>query len=390
MREKLHEKKWYPYAVAACIAVVVYVALTHLDTVFDVAATFLGFFSAPFLGCVIAYLLNPLAMFFHRTVFKDMRKPDLRWLASIVLAVLALVLFLALILSTLVPQLVESITMLATNMDGYIAALVQLSHTWGIAEYINLDEFMGTSGNLMSNLLKIAGDNMQDILNVSVTAGKGLMMWGLAFMLSVYLLASKESLKSGAKRFLQALLPEKRYQVAMGFLTRCNGILQRYIVFSILDAVIIGGANAVFMACTGMQYVGLISLVVAVTNLGRPPDAGRLRDQTQAVRGLVGRLRPVDPRLHHRVREHVGHRRDSARHSAGRHHRLHLQGCDHAASRRAQAQARFRISRAIAGVTPRMLREMRHRSRGAVSHAVAIPRAAGRPSAPRDATAPRR
>ncbi|MCR4871201.1 MAG: AI-2E family transporter [Atopobiaceae bacterium] len=267
MRGKLRDQKWYPYTVAACIAVAVYVALTHLTTVFDVVATFLGFFSAPLLGCVIAYLLNPLAMFFHRTVFRGMRKPNLRWLSSIVLAVLALVLFLGLILSTLIPQLVESITMLASNMDGYIAALVQLSHTWGIAEYINLDEFMGTSGNLMSRLLEIAGDNMQDILNVSVTAGKSLMLWGLAFMLSVYLLASKESLKSGAKRFLRALLPEKRYQVAMGFLTRCNGILQRYIVFSILDAIIIGGANAVFMACTSMQYVGLISLVVAVTNL---------------------------------------------------------------------------------------------------------------------------
>jgi predicted PurR-regulated permease PerM len=83
----------------------------------------------------------------------------------------------------------------------------------------------------------------------------------------VYLLASKESLKNGTKRFLQALLPEKRYQVAMGFLTRCNSILQRYIVFSILDAIIIGGANVVFMSCTGMQYVGLVSLVVGVTNL---------------------------------------------------------------------------------------------------------------------------
>ena len=267
MREKLRDKKWYPYTVAACIAVVVYVALTHLATVFDVAATFLGFFSAPLLGCVIAYLLNPLAMFFHRTVFKGMKNEDLRWLASIVLAVLTLVLFLALLLSTLIPQLIESITMLASNMDGYIAALVQLSHTWGIAEYVDLDEFVGTSGSLMSGLLRIARDNMQNILSVSVIAGKGLMMWGLAFMLSVYLLASKESLKNGTKRFLQALLPEKRYQVAMGFLTRCNSILQRYIVFSILDAIIIGGANAVFMSCTGMQYVGLVSLVVGVTNL---------------------------------------------------------------------------------------------------------------------------
>ena len=267
MREKLHDKKWYPYAVAACIAVVLYVILTHLATVFDVAATFLGFFSAPLLGCVIAYLMNPLAMFFHRTVFKEIKNADLRWIASIALAVLSLVLFLLLLLSTLIPQLVESITMLATNMDGYIATLVQLSHTWGIAEYIDLDELVGTSGNLMSSLLKIVGDNMQSILSVSVIAGKGLMMWGLAFMLSVYLLASKESLKNGTKRFLQAMLPEKRYQVAMGFLTRCNSILQRYIVFSILDAIIICGANAVFMTCTGMQYVGLVSLVVGVTNL---------------------------------------------------------------------------------------------------------------------------
>lgn len=267
MRGKLRDQKWFPYTLAACIAVALYVILTHLTTIFDVVATFLGFFSAPFLGCVIAYLMNPLAMFFHRTVFKNMKKENLRWLASIVLAVLTLVLFLALLLSTLIPQLVESITMLASNMDGYIAALVQLSHTWGIAEYINLDEFMGTSGNLMSSLLGIARDNMQNILSVSVTAGKSLMLWGLAFMLSVYLLASKESIKNGTKRFLRALLPEKRYQIAMGFLTRCNGILQRYIVFSILDAIIIGGANAVFMACAGMQYVGLISLVVAVTNL---------------------------------------------------------------------------------------------------------------------------
>ena len=267
MRGKLRDQKWYPYTVAACIAVAVYVALTHLTTVFDVVATFLGFFSAPLLGCVIAYLLNPLAMFFQRRVFKSMKKENLRWLASIVLAVLTLVLFLALILSTLIPQLVESITMLAYNMDGYISTLVQLSHTWGITEYINLDEFMGTSGNLMSRLLKIAGDNMQNILSVSVTAGRGLVLWGLAFMLSVYLLASKESIKNGAKRFLQAVLPEKRYRTAMGFLTRCNGILQRYIVYSILDALIIGGANAVFMACFGMQYVGLVSLVVAVTNL---------------------------------------------------------------------------------------------------------------------------
>jgi len=50
-------------------------------------------------------------------------------------------------------------------------------------------------------------------------------------------------------------------------MSRCNNILVRYIVFSLLDGVIVGGANAVFMAICGMQYVGLVSVVCGVTNL---------------------------------------------------------------------------------------------------------------------------
>jgi len=53
----------------------------------------------------------------------------------------------------------------------------------------------------------------------------------------------------------------------MRFLSRCNDILVRYIVFSLIDAVIVGGATAVFMALTKMQYVGLIAVVCGVTNL---------------------------------------------------------------------------------------------------------------------------
>ena len=145
MRQRLRDKKWFPYTLAACIAVTLYVALTHLPSVLKAAAMFIGFFSAPLLGCVLAYLMNPLAMFFHRTVFKGVKKDGLRWTASIGLTVLTLLLFLAVILSTLIPQLVESIAMLAGNLDGYIATLTQLAHTWGIAEYLNIEELVGTS-----------------------------------------------------------------------------------------------------------------------------------------------------------------------------------------------------------------------------------------------------
>ena len=50
-------------------------------------------------------------------------------------------------------------------------------------------------------------------------------------------------------------------------LRRCHGILKRYIVFNLLDSLIVGSANAIFMAIVGMPYVGLVSFVVAVINL---------------------------------------------------------------------------------------------------------------------------
>ena len=62
-------------------------------------------------------------------------------------------------------------------------------------------------------------------------------------------------------------MPDKVFRETMHFLGKCNDILIRYIVFSILDAVIVGGATAVFMAIARMDYIGLIAVVCGVTNL---------------------------------------------------------------------------------------------------------------------------
>ena len=78
---------------------------------------------------------------------------------------------------------------------------------------------------------------------------------------------AKDSIRQGSRRLLRALMSQKWYDIVTNFMARCNYILVRYIVFSLLDGAIVGGATAVFMAITGMQYVGLISVVCGVTNL---------------------------------------------------------------------------------------------------------------------------
>lgn len=267
MKEKLRDKKWFPYTVAACIAVALYVVLTHLSSIVGALQTFLGYFGSIFLGGVLAYIMNPLAMLYQRRLFSKMRNKKLGWSLSIALAVLTLLLFLGFVLGTLIPQLVDSVMTLVNNMDGYLASLQTLTERWGIAETLKLDQIIGSSGNLVNKLVEYLKDNVNSIVDASATAGKSLVNWFVALILSVYLLASKDAVKRGTLRLMRAVFPQKQMDSIVTFFSRCDKILVQYIVFSLLDALIVGVANAVFMACLGMQYVGLVSMVVAVTNL---------------------------------------------------------------------------------------------------------------------------
>ena len=53
----------------------------------------------------------------------------------------------------------------------------------------------------------------------------------------------------------------------MNFMQRCDSILMSYLGQSLMESVIVGAVNAVFMFACRMQYVGLVSVIVAVTNL---------------------------------------------------------------------------------------------------------------------------
>ena len=264
---KMRDQNWYPYTVAACAAVLLYVVLTHLSEIGGAVRTFGGFFASLLLGCVLAYLMNPLAMLYQRSVFKGVRRDKLRWPLSVGLALLTVLLVLTLLLGTLIPQLVDSIGTLLGNMDGYLASLQALAQQWGIAEKLNLDQLLSSTDSMISKVMDYLSDNLKNILSASAAVGKNVMNWVIALILSVYLLASKGSLKAGVSRLLRALMPRRRYDGVVTFFARCDKILIRYIVYSLLDAAIVGVANAAFMMIFGMQYIGLVSMVVAATNL---------------------------------------------------------------------------------------------------------------------------
>lgn len=264
---KLSEKKWYTGAVIACIGVAFYVLLTNLSTVIAAVGGFLGNFKSVFLGIVFAYILNPLANIFYHKVFHRMKRGGARWGLSVGVAIVAALLGLVLLIGTLVPQLVGSIALFSENMDGYAASLIEMLKGSFLESFLNAERLATLSQNAMSSISSFVRENSGKILNTAANSGKGVISTVIALILAVYLLLDKKRVMRGWWRLVRAVFSREKTAEIMDFTLRCDTILMSFIGQSLLDSLIVGTVNALFMLACRMQYIGLVSVVVAVTNL---------------------------------------------------------------------------------------------------------------------------
>lgn len=260
--------RWLPQAISFSIAVIVYVVLTNLGTLRTALETFLGFFTPVLLAAVIAYLVNPLANLYRNTIFRGIGTTRSRRIASNSLAFLTLFSFLFTLLIVLVPQLIDGVSAFIDNLSAFAASSSsKLPDLELFGVDINLEGIIGPPEELVSNSVAFLRQNTDLILHTSTLAGKSIIQWSIALLLSIYFLFEKVRLKHEGLNLLSALLSPEQYELTISFLRRCDSILNRYVVFNLLDSLVIGCLNALFMTAVGIPYVGLVSFVVAVTNL---------------------------------------------------------------------------------------------------------------------------
>ena len=265
-KPKLRDRKWYPYAVAACIAVLLYVLLIRLPDVRRGIGKFIGYFRPVILGCVIAYIVTPLATLLSETMFRFIRKEKNRFTISCIVAFILVAALLVFSLMILIPQLISSIGTFIGNLDSYVESLGTWLEKIGLSkDLLDLDYLIGNSE--VEDTTKTIMESASTVLSKSMSAGRGIARWLIAFMLAIYLLLAKGSLTKGAGRLIKAIFGEEKYAEITIFLTKSNDVFKRYIVFNLIDSAIIGALNFIFMMIMGMEYAGLITFVVALTNL---------------------------------------------------------------------------------------------------------------------------
>lgn len=273
--KELMNKQWFSNALAGCITVMFFLLMSNIDTVFSGITQFLGYFSTIVLGCVLAYLMNPLAKWYKKNIFSKLKKVKLesaKWTFSVALAVATVVISLTVILLLLIPQLIESITSFVGNIGSYGASLVKFINETVVPDSEKIDaagvkNFLASSEDIINKIVDYISDNSSKIISLSTNAGKGVVNWVVSFILSVYFLIGKDKIKGGLKKFMSVTMRSDVYSTSISFFSHCDAILNRYIIFDLIDGLIVGVLNAIFMALFGMEYIGLVSVVIGVTNL---------------------------------------------------------------------------------------------------------------------------
>ena len=263
-------KDWIPYTVAACSAVVVYLVLSHLRVIWSIVKALYGYVSPVLASIIIAYVIDTLVMFYEKSVFNKVQKSKQRRIFSIVLALLTILALLTLFAVSIIPHLVESIRALVGNLGSYALSLQQtfnkpVLEIGGFS--LDISTLLDYGEKLVDKLTTDLRENIGRILNTSVSIGKGFFTGVICIILAVYFLLSKESLLEGVKKTMWMNLEEQQYRRIVDVARQCNRILVRYIAFDLIDGLIVGVANFLFMSIFRMPYASLVSVVIALTNL---------------------------------------------------------------------------------------------------------------------------
>lgn len=264
------EKKWVAYSVATCSAVVLYLALTNLGRFFAFLGTVVDFLMPVILGLVLAMVLNPIFMFFQKTILKKIEKEMFRKVVSMVLTSLVVLAIMVLIVMAIIPQIVNSIISIASNWTAYEETLYVFSKnisTYADMFGLDMSSFTELGKEIVHWIADYITNNFTQIVNMSYSIGVSVFNGIVGFILAVYFLMDKDRLKDSSRRLFKAMMSEKLYKDVHDFTRKCYTILVRYIGSSLLDALIVGVSNSIFMMIIGMPYPLLVSVTVAITNL---------------------------------------------------------------------------------------------------------------------------
>ncbi|MBU9743649.1 AI-2E family transporter [Lachnospiraceae bacterium ASD3451] len=235
-------------------------------------------------GAILAYLLTPVINFWERHTFSLYRRKHgdpSRKLRSffrflyIMLALILVVVGLFGLLYMVVPQVVSSI---ATVIMGLPKTLYDVQD-WALELLRNNPDLEQVISNVLENATQDLQNWLTNVLLPSVNSLLLQISLGvvdvvvvlknlfIGFIVSIYILASKETFAAQGKKLLFSLLTPRKANLFLSNLRFTNKTFGGFISGKLIDSLIIGILCFIYTKIVGAPYGMLVSVIVGVTNI---------------------------------------------------------------------------------------------------------------------------
>lgn len=290
MKLKINNKyfKWgFTAFMVIAASIFFYYFVFHISEIIGNIKSLLTIIMPVIFGLIIAYLLTPVLNYVEQKILiplcnrikiKDTPRRN-KWIraVAVLLTSLLLIFLIYALIAMLISQIVPSIQTIVGNFDSYITNLsVWLNNLLEDNQelknfiipqanklFLELEKWLTDTATLLaksSEVLKTVSLSILSFLKVT---------WNfiIGFVISIYMLASKETFSAQGKKIIYAIFEKDKANSLLSSLRFVHRTFIGFISGKVLDSIIIGLLCFIGTTVMNTPYAVLVSVIVGVTNI---------------------------------------------------------------------------------------------------------------------------
>lgn len=264
--------KWLIRIVAACI--LIFLGVQNINAIAKAVSWTVGLVMPLLLGLAFALILNVPMRFFESILWPKAQRPiarKLRRSAAYGISLIMILGILAGVVWLVIPELVEAVKLIAQSTIDFVSRISAMDAA-ELAQQpfgrLLLSADWDTMLTTLETWLKEQGGSiMNTVVGTVSSVVDGVVDLFVAIVFSIYILFSKEVLKSQAKRLIRVWLPERFGEWLIHAASVINMNFRSFVSGQTLEAVILGSLCIIGMLLFGIPYAPMVGTLVGVTAL---------------------------------------------------------------------------------------------------------------------------
>lgn len=243
--------------------------ILNSENIFNNFKIILSVFSPVFIGICITFIVNLPLKLIEPHLSKKMKPKSKRTLA-IILSFSAIFCFLLTVAVFLVPQINESIITLRETLPKYMSNLentvLNIATKFNVSNEI-LNQVLLWFDEISSYLGSLVLDILPKIFNFTMGVANKTINFFIGFVMSFYMLSSKEGIILGLKRFIRVIFPKNIAKYLFYVSKLSNKTFEAFITGQLLDSFILGSLCTIGLLILQIDYAVLIGVIVGISSL---------------------------------------------------------------------------------------------------------------------------